>query len=410
MYGIFFDSSEHEVHYQDLPLAPLLFQDDIARLSLSVQSAQFGNDIMRSVAESKLLDFNIEKSGFVIFASKRRRPEVLNELKVQPLELCNKKMKHMSSVKYLGDYLNEKGLAESVHVTVLKRKGLVTKAIYDIKSVINDCRTHVTGKLISGIDLWETAVIPMLLYNSETWQDIKKATIEELEKLQVIFLRSLFAVGSGCPLPLLYSQTGTLRMEFRILEKKLTFLHHLEHLPDSALAKEVLKIQTEEGLPGIYNECREFLAHFKIFDLKQYSKQQFKKLVRAKIKVMNKNRILEEAKSKNYKKIEFSKLASDNFELKEYLKNFSVEDARLNFKIKSYMTPGVKMNFQSDKLFTRELWACEECRRETKLGLRDTQEHVLICPAYESLRLDKDLDNDLDLVVYFRSVLQLRAK
>ena len=59
----FFDSSEHEVHYQDLPLAPLLFQDDIARLSLSVQSAQFGNDVMRSVAESKLLDFNIEKSS-----------------------------------------------------------------------------------------------------------------------------------------------------------------------------------------------------------------------------------------------------------------------------------------------------------------------------------------------------------
>ena len=132
--------------------------------------------------------------------------------------------------------------------------------------------------------------------------------------------------------------------------------------------------------------------------------------MRAKIKVMNKNRILEEAKSKNYKKIELSKLASDNFELKEYLKNFSVEDARLNFKIKSYMTPGVKMNFQSDKLFTRELWACEGCRRETKLGLRDTQEHVLICPAYESLRLDKDLGNELDLVGYFRSVLQLRAK
>ena len=146
-------------------MAPLLFQDDIARLSFNIQSAQFGNDMMRSVAESKLLDFNIEKSGFVIFSSKRRRPEVLNELKVHPLELCNKKMKHMSSVKYLGDYLNGKGLAESVHVTVLKQKGQVTKAIYEIKSVINDCRTHVTGKLISGIDLWETAVIPMLLYS-----------------------------------------------------------------------------------------------------------------------------------------------------------------------------------------------------------------------------------------------------
>ena len=204
----FFDNSEHKVHYQDLPLAPLLYQDDIARLSLSVQSAQFGNDALRSVAESKLLNFNVDKSGFVIFGSKQRRLEILNELDVKPLELCGMKMKQISSVKYLGDFLSERGLSDSVHVTVSKRKGLVTRAIYDIKSVINDCRAHVTGKLKSGIDLWESSVIPMLLYNAETWQDINKTTLEQLEKLQVIFLRSLFSVGSGCPLPLLYSQTG----------------------------------------------------------------------------------------------------------------------------------------------------------------------------------------------------------
>ena len=130
-------------------------------------------------------------------------------------------------------------------------------------------------------------------------------------------------------------------MEFRILEKKLTFLHHLEHLPDSALAKEVLKIQTEEGLPGIYSECKEFLAHFEIFDLKQYSKVQFKRLVKRKIRELNKSKIIEEVKSKDYKKVNAEKLASDDFELKPYLKTFSVDDARLNFKRISYLTPGI---------------------------------------------------------------------
>ena len=191
--------------------------------------------------------------------------------------------------------------------------------------MINDCRAHVTGKLKSGIDLWETSVIPMLLYNAETWQDINKTTVEQLEKLQVKFLRSLFSVGSGCPLPLLYSQTGTLRMEFRILEKKVNFLHHLKSLPESALAREILEIQTEVGLPAIYKECCEFLAQFEIFDLTTYSKQQFKRLVKSKIKELNKNRILEEVKKKNYKKVEFSKLSSDDFELKDYLMKFSTK-------------------------------------------------------------------------------------
>ena len=75
------------------------------------------------------------------------------------------------------------------------------------------------------------------------------------------------AIGSGCPLPLLYSETGIICMELRILEKKLGFLHHLNQLPPASLAKEVLDIQISYGLPGIYNDCKEFLAKFEIFDL-----------------------------------------------------------------------------------------------------------------------------------------------
>ena len=85
-----------------------------------------------------------------------------------------------------------------------------------------------------------------------------RKSVEALENLQLTFLRCIFAVGSGCPTPLLYSETGFLLMEFRILEKKLMFLHHLNHLPETALAKEVIQSQTELGLPGIAQECHNF--------------------------------------------------------------------------------------------------------------------------------------------------------
>ena len=54
----FFKDSKDEIQYLGIPLAPLLFQDDVARLSLTVASAQAGNDRMMNVAETKLLDFN----------------------------------------------------------------------------------------------------------------------------------------------------------------------------------------------------------------------------------------------------------------------------------------------------------------------------------------------------------------
>ena len=111
-----------------------------------------------------------------------------------------------------------------------------------------------TGGIVSGFDIWEIAVIPTLLYNAETWQEISNKTVEELETIQLSFLRSILGVGSGCPTVLLYSETGTLLMEFRILQKKLLFLHHLYNLPDTALAREVLAVQSEQGLPGIVDE------------------------------------------------------------------------------------------------------------------------------------------------------------
>ena len=65
--------------------------------------------------------------------------------------------------KYLGDYICESGLTGSVQYTVNKRKKTVGRAIFEIRSVVNDCRNHILGGLVSGLELWESAVVPMLL-------------------------------------------------------------------------------------------------------------------------------------------------------------------------------------------------------------------------------------------------------
>ena len=46
-------------------MKPLLFQDDIARICDSIENAQYGNDRVTHVMETKLLDFNLDKSCFM---------------------------------------------------------------------------------------------------------------------------------------------------------------------------------------------------------------------------------------------------------------------------------------------------------------------------------------------------------
>ena len=73
-------------------------------------------------------------------------------------------------------------------VTIKKRYDKVKTALKEIRAVIEDCRANLTGGLVTGLEIWEVAVMPFLLNNSETWTDIHKDALEMLENLQVEFL------------------------------------------------------------------------------------------------------------------------------------------------------------------------------------------------------------------------------
>ena len=65
--------------------------------------------------------------------------------------------------------------------------------------------TEVCGEescgLAAGLDIWELAVLPMLLYNAQCWVEMSNHTKDMLEDLQKQLYRFILAVGSGCPIP-----------------------------------------------------------------------------------------------------------------------------------------------------------------------------------------------------------------
>ena len=71
-------------------------------------------------------------------------------------------------------------------------------------------------------------------------------------------------------------------------------------------------------------------------------------VVKEKIKILNKERVIEMAKKKQYKKVSIETLSADDFIRKSYLSEMNVSDARIRFKVSSHMLQTVKMNFQSD--------------------------------------------------------------
>ena len=73
--------------------------------------------------ETKLLDFNLDKSYVIVMGSKKNKIEIDKQMEINPLTLCGQKMKVLKKEKYLGDIICSEGLAASVQATVMKRKG-----------------------------------------------------------------------------------------------------------------------------------------------------------------------------------------------------------------------------------------------------------------------------------------------
>ena len=193
-------------------------------------------------------------------------------------------------------------------------------------------------------------------------------------------------------------------MEHRIAKKKLLFYHHLVNLPDDTLASEVATLQATMSYPGLISECEVLVSDYDLPAVSTTNKQGWKKLVNQKTQEKNRFDLLEKIRPPAYKKLDFETLAAEKFERKEYLNKLNLADARLRFSLRAKMTKTVQMNFKGDKKYTQNQWKCQDCQ------IPDTQDHIVRCPAYQHLRIDKNLSNDKDLVSYFRKVIQIREK
>ena len=63
----------------------------------------WAGNCINNVAASKLLDFDLEKSGFIVIRGKKRRLELTKKINKMPSHLSGNWMKQMNICKYLGD-------------------------------------------------------------------------------------------------------------------------------------------------------------------------------------------------------------------------------------------------------------------------------------------------------------------
>ena len=97
-------------------------------------------------------------------------------------------------------------------------------------------------------------------------------------------------------------------------------------------------------------------------------------------------------------------LVSDNLLLKDYFKEKSLTATREMFRIRTNMNE-LRGNFKNDKKFLSTGVLCVAC------GLKEeVNSHVMDCPFYMDLKQGRDFTKNMDLVNFFRDVMNRRDK
>ena len=266
-----FKDSRNEASYGTIPLNPMLYFDDISRLAKSLHDAQAGLIKLEQMAESKMLDYNRDKTCAIIIGEKKARKRLEKEIELHPLQLYGEDLKTKTCDKYLGWNLNGESISKCSQSTIERRKGNVLKSIFKIQSIIEDSRCEVLGGVSTAVMIWERAVIPFLLFSSKNWIRMSKESLKILTDLQNTFLRAVFSVASSCPIPIMLFDTKTLSMELRIMQRKLNFAYHLANLPETSLGFKIYNEMRIFNLPGLHREIVEFICELGLKDIENYT-------------------------------------------------------------------------------------------------------------------------------------------
>ena len=124
-----------------------------------------------------------------------------------------------------------------------------------------------------------------------------------------------------------------LSIPLRLLKEKLLLYHHVSTLPEESLARRILETQEELHFPSLRNEVVNFLTKYETHDVKSFSKEKWRDYVRVKIIEMDREAL--EKEMYKYKKIDATSLSLEEYGIKSYFKELSLEDSRIKFRERS---------------------------------------------------------------------------
>ena len=236
LFGIYIDDLVQEIkdlnmgiHFEDVFINILLYADDVLLIAESENELQCMINKVAEWCQKWRLAVNCNKTNIIHFCKK-------NVNKLYTFTIFNEPIEVVESYRYLGLMLFEDlNITKSVEI-------LVNSASRAFGSMLNK---HYA---INGFDydtytkLYESLVVPVLLYGSPIWG---LSHYPKCETLQHKIMRTYLGASKPTPIPVLYKDLRWIPIAIRTKLEAISFWYKLCRLPDNRLTKRVFLIDKQ---------------------------------------------------------------------------------------------------------------------------------------------------------------------
>ena len=206
-------------------------------------------------------------------------------------KLGNKEIEETEQYKYLGDEITSNGRNTENIKSKRQKIQATTATINTIAS--NEVLNRVESLVL--LELHERITIPTLLNNAESWT-LNKSEIEELERVEVQALKSIFKLPLQTPNAAVMFTFGTLYTKQRIDQIQLLYLHKVLNRSQEHWTQKILLVILELNI-GWAKSIKETLCQYDLpsdlQDIKRIPKPEWKRRVKAGIESKNKERLID---------------------------------------------------------------------------------------------------------------------
>jgi hypothetical protein len=349
-------------------LASLLYVDDIIDLSINTNECIKAHENALTFSNKKKLSLSGSKCfNMVVNQNDENLPLNLDIDEI-------KKVVVAEEIIYLGDVFDEKGTNDGL-IQDRVRRG--TKASISIHSLLaeTDVGKH---KISVSLLLYGVLFLSTVLFNSQTWSNLRKKDIDTLTTLQLKLLKKIVGVAKSTCNAFTFLELGVLPIEHEIRKRQLLYLHRILQLqkedPVYRMFRNIVDLH-ECGERNWWSDVKGSLERYKIGssleEIAMLSRNSFRAVVNNAVKDLAFADLVAQVKTKK----KTAELNYTELQTQKYLLAFYPAQAKTIFQARSKT-----LDIKCHREYKYRDTVCRLC------GLEDESlDHVVNCGSSEEI-------------------------